>query len=98
MGEVIKTRFVLSLAGRDMGRVAVTVGVTEDGRLLVADGRTHKLISPKKKKLKHLQFIPCEAGELDSLIHRGALTDIELAKACKAVEDAIDYPTINAKE
>ncbi len=90
MGEVMQRRFVLSLAGRDMGRVAVTVGVTDDGRVLIADGRTHKLVNPKKKKLKHLMFVACEAGELDSLIHRGALTDNELAKACKAVEDAID--------
>ena len=90
MGRVMETRFVLSLAGRDMGRVAVTVGVTEDGMVLIADGRTHRLGNPKRKKLKHLMFVACEAGELDSLIHRGALTDIELAKACKAVEDAID--------
>lgn len=90
MDRVMESRFVLSLAGRDMGRVAVTVGVTEDGCVLIADGRTHRLESPKKKKLKHLMFVTCEAGELDSLIHRGALTDTELAKACKAVEDAID--------
>lgn len=90
MGEIMETRFVLSLAGRDMSRVAVTVGVTEDGRVLIADGRTHRLGRPKKKKLKHLMFVACDTGELDSLIHRGALTDIELAKACKAVEDAID--------
>lgn len=98
MGEMMQVRFVLSLAGRDMGRVALTVGVTDDGRVLIADGRTHKLEDPKKKKLKHLLFIPCDAGELDSLIHRGALTDTELAKACKAVEDALDNDTINAKE
>ncbi len=73
-----------------MGRVAVTVGVTEDGRVLIADGRTHKLGNPKKKKLKHLLIIDRECGALDSLIHRGALTDNELAKACKAVEDALD--------
>lgn len=83
-------RFVLTLAGRDMGRVCLTVGVTEDGRMLIADGRTHKLENPKKKKLKHLLFLDCECGGLDLLIHRGALTDCELAKACKAVEDALD--------
>ena len=86
-------RFVLSLAGRDMGRVALTVGVTDDGRVLIADGRTHKIESPKKKKLKHLLFLDCNDGLLDSLIHRGALTDNGLAKACKAVEDALDNDT-----
>ncbi len=92
------TRFVLSLSGRDMGRVALTVGQTEDGRVLIADGRTHKLERPKKKKLKHLLPIDCNADLLDSLIHRGALTDRELAKACKAVEDALDQNTIGLKE
>ena len=48
-------RFVLTLAGRDMGRVCLTVGVTEDGRMLIADGRTHKLENPKKKQLKHTE-------------------------------------------
>lgn len=91
-------QFVLSLAGRDMGRVAVTVGVTDDERVLICDGRTHKIGNPKKKKLKHLLFIRCDCSELDSLIHRGALTDNELAKACKAVEGALDNDTISFKE
>ena len=42
-------QFVLSVAGRDMGRVAITVGVADDGRVLIADGRTHRLKNPKKK-------------------------------------------------
>lgn len=83
-------QFVLSVAGRDMGRVAITVGVADDGRVLIADGRTHRLKNPKKKNPKHLVVIAGEISLLDSLIHRGALTDTELAKACKAVEDALD--------
>lgn len=86
----MQSRFVLTLAGRDMGRVCLTVGVTDDGRLLIADGRTHKLENPKKKQLKHLLFLDCDCSGLDLLIHRGALTDCELAKACKAVEGALD--------
>lgn len=92
-------RFVLTLAGRDMGRVCLTVGVTDDGRMLIADGRTHKLENPKKKQLKHLVFLDCDCSGLDLLIHRGALTDNELAKACKAVEGALDNnPCDQAKE
>lgn len=86
----MQMHFVLSLAGRDMGRVALEVGETADGRVLVADGRTHRISNPKKKNPKHLVVIAGDVSPLDSLIHRGALTDTELAKACKAVEDALD--------
>lgn len=83
-------RFVLLLAGRDMGRVALTLGGYDDRTVLIADGRLRKLEKPKKKNIKHLLFIDCDCSELDSLRHRGALTDAVLAKACEAVEDALD--------
>ena len=44
-------RFVLLLAGRDMGRVALTLGGYDDRTVLIADGRLRKLEKPKKKKL-----------------------------------------------
>ena len=91
-------RFVLLLAGRDLGRVAVTVGVDEDHRILIADGRLRKLEGPKRKNIKHLLFIDCDSSWLDSLRHRGALTNEELAKACKAVEDALDEKNTNTQE
>lgn len=49
-------RVVISKAGRDKGRNFVVVGVCDEAHVYIADGKTHKLIAPKKKKLKHLRF------------------------------------------
>ena len=55
---------VESVAGRDRGMYAYVIGKTEDGMLLVADGRLRKVESPKRKKLKHIRFI-AEAPRLE---------------------------------
>ena len=47
---------VLSLAGRDSGRLFFVVGV-EDGYALIADGRLRRADGPKRKKLKHLRRV-----------------------------------------
>jgi ribosomal protein L14E/L6E/L27E len=41
---------VKSVAGRDCGMYAYVVGKTEEGFLLVADGRIRKVEAPKRKK------------------------------------------------
>ena len=46
---------VLSLAGRDAGRVMVVLEADEEGFVLAADGRRRKLASPKRKRVKHLR-------------------------------------------
>ena len=48
---------VESVAGRDRGMYAFVIGVSEEGYLLVADGRLRKVETPKRKKLKHIRFI-----------------------------------------
>lgn len=55
---------VESVAGRDRGMLAYVIGVSEDGYLLVADGRLRKVETPKRKKLKHIRFI-ANAPRLD---------------------------------
>ena len=55
---------VESVAGRDRGMYAFVVGKTEDGFLLVADGRIRKVEVPKRKKLKHIRLI-ADAPRLD---------------------------------
>ncbi|MCQ2435477.1 MAG: KOW domain-containing RNA-binding protein [Clostridia bacterium] len=48
---------VVSLAGRDAGRVFVTVGRADTDTVLLADGKVHTVSDPKKKKIKHLTII-----------------------------------------
>jgi ribosomal protein L14E/L6E/L27E len=53
---------VVSLAGRDKGRMQVVVRADEGanvggyaGVVYVADGKEHKLCKPKRKNLKHIK-------------------------------------------
>lgn len=54
---------VQSKTGRDRYRLYVIVGVTEDGRALIANGRLHTLEKPKKKNLRHLAVLRQGAAE-----------------------------------
>ena len=47
---------VVSRAGRDRGRLLVVVGA-KDGRVLCADGKKRKLLSPKPKNISHISGI-----------------------------------------
>lgn len=47
-------RVVYSAAGRDKKRPFIIVGITDDGSVLIADGRARPASKPKKKNLRHL--------------------------------------------
>ncbi len=51
-------RVVRSIAGRDNGGHFIIVKVVSDDYVLIADGDKRRLNSPKKKKIKHLHFLP----------------------------------------
>lgn len=53
---VTEGMIVISLAGRDKGRCYVAASL-HDGRVYVADGKRHKLMSPKAKNPKHISPI-----------------------------------------
>ncbi len=56
---------VLSLAGRDAGRMFFVIAL-EDGYALIADGKLRSASSPKRKKLKHLRTVAlpqCKVAE-----------------------------------
>ena len=79
--ELLKGRFVRSLSGRDKGMILVVVGVTDDGYLLLADGKTRKLETPKKKKQKHVKLL--DGAPLLVQTSDGMLTNRLLKKAVK---------------
>ena len=54
---MVKDRFVLSLSGRDAGRIHLIIEIIDENYVLIADGKHRKLEKPKKKKLKHLRII-----------------------------------------
>ena len=87
--EIQKADVVRSMAGRDSGSLFY---VTEtDGVFAhIADGRGRRLEKPKKKKLKHLEFVERGSDRVDEKLRSGSkVTNSELrrALASKAGED-----------
>ena len=66
-----KGAIVRSVCGRDRKRLFVIVDVCDDGRVMVADGKLHKLACPKKKNLRHIKVLAAENDEITSLIDAG---------------------------
>ena len=78
--ELLTGRYVRSLSGRDKGMILVVVGVTDEGYLLLADGKTRRLETPKKKKQKHVKILSLpQIGEREV----GMLTNRRLKEVVK---------------
>lgn len=63
--NIQKSDIVLSLNGRDMGKLFVVID-TEDDYAMLADGKGRRLEKPKRKKCKHLSLVAnrnCHAAE-----------------------------------
>lgn len=54
--EISKADIVVSLAGRDQGKLFYVIAV-DDQYAMIADGKGRKLETPKRKKRKHLQKV-----------------------------------------
>ena len=54
--DIARSDIVKSIAGRDQGKYFFVLAV-EENFLLLADGKTRKLESPKRKKRKHIVFV-----------------------------------------
>ena len=57
--EIAKSNIVRSDAGRDKGKLFVVLAV-EGEYLLLADGKTRKVESPKRKKRRHVLYLASE--------------------------------------
>lgn len=54
--EIARSDIVRSIAGRDQGKLFFVLD-TDGEFLLLADGKTRRLESPKRKKRKHTEFV-----------------------------------------
>ncbi len=66
-----------SRAGRDKGMLFLVVGISEDGFLLLADGKLRRTELPKKKKLKHVEFV----SQVNGSIKEQLLAGLKVANA-----------------
>ena len=53
---------VLSLAGRDAKKLFAVVGTIDESHVHISDGKSRKIDSPKKKKIKHIKLIEKSEG------------------------------------
>ena len=65
--EIAKSSIVRSDAGRDRGKLFVVLAV-EGEYLLLADGKSRKVESPKRKKRRHVLYVASEDNRLSEKI------------------------------
>ena len=68
--DISKSDIVISLAGRDKNLYFYVMD-TEDGYVLLANGKERKLENPKRKKLKHVRRVSRTETNVAARILRG---------------------------
>ena len=68
--EIAASNIVRSVAGRDQGKLFIVLAV-EGEYLLLADGKSRKVESPKRKKRKHIEQIPRTESRIAEKIRNG---------------------------
>ena len=68
--EIAASNIVRSVAGRDQGKLFIVLAV-EGEYLLLADGKSRKVESPKRKKRRHVLFVAADENRLSEKIRGG---------------------------
>jgi len=73
---------VIALAGRDAERLFAVVGILDENYVYIADGRSRKADTPKKKKIKHIRLVKkADEGFIGGLnLKNGKFTNSALRK------------------
>ena len=81
-------QLVLSLSGRDKGRIHVIVAYDVEKQIVfIVDGKTRCVEKPKPKKLKHVKFLSkCDETVLRA-INEASLTDRQVREAIALRDD-----------
>ena len=79
--ELDRSQFVVSLAGRDRGRIFFVVDI-DPVFVYLADGRLRRVEAPKKKKRKHVAYFSEGSDRLrEKLLDIGKVTNSEIRRA-----------------
>ena len=82
--EIAQSNIVRSDAGRDCGKLFVVLAV-EGEYLLLADGKSRKVESPKRKKRRHVLFVAADETRLSEKIKsEEKITNSELRRTLAA--------------
>ena len=87
--EIAKSNIVRSDAGRDKGKLFVVLAV-EGEYLLLADGKSRKVESPKRKKRRHVLFVAADENRLSEKIKsEEKITDGGLRRALAGYREIV---------
>ena len=87
--EIARSNIVRSNAGRDKGKLFVVLAV-EGEYLLLADGKSRKVESPKRKKRRHVLFVSAEETRLaEKIKSEEKITNSELRRTLAGCREAI---------
>ena len=82
--EIARSNIVRSDAGRDKGKLFVVLAV-EGEYLLLADGKSRKVETPKRKKRRHVLFVAADDNRLAEKIKgEEKITNSELRRTLAA--------------
>ena len=78
--EIARSNIVRSDAGRDKGKLFIVLAVQGE-YLLLADGKSRKVESPKRKKRKHVLFVAADETRVSQkIISDEKITNSELRR------------------
>ena len=87
--DIAKSNIVRSDAGRDKGKLFFVLAA-EGEYLLLADGKSRKVESPKRKKRRHVQFVAADDTRLAEKIRsEEKITNSELRRTLAGCREAI---------
>ena len=87
--EIAKSDIVRSDAGRDKGKLFAVLAV-EGEYLLLADGKSRKVESPKRKKRRHVLFVASDESRLSEKIKsEEKITTSELRRTLAAYREEV---------
>ncbi len=87
--EIAKSNIVRSNAGRDKGKLFAVLAV-EGEYLLLADGKSRKVGSPKRKKRRHVLFVSAEETRLaEKIKSEEKITNSELRRTLAGCREVI---------
>ena len=87
--EIARSNIVRSDAGRDKGKLFVVLAV-EGEYLLLADGKSRRVESPKRKKRRHVLFVAAEDNRLSEKIKsQEKITNSELRRTLASFRGAV---------
>jgi ribosomal protein L14E/L6E/L27E len=85
-------RVAESTQGRDKGRSFIVLERMDPDYVLMADGQTHRLNAPKKKKIKHLHARPVMIDLNTIRPEGGPLQDSDLRRALQQNGFDVKHP------